>query len=142
MEASLLALVFNVEEFTDQLAAGWRPEWVTHPGVRQMIERRFALAAAGAWQGAASFLNDVENPVYRELLARTLVSARPTINAALEVRGVLTTLRNAYIDRRLRELRKRLPGATEPHEGDYVVLLREMDALRAEKRAELPQISG
>lgn len=137
-EARLLALLFTQDELTPYAAVHVQKDWIAHPGLRQLMERRLALHESGRWCGLAAFLEGVSAPGLRSLLTQAAANSRPPINPAKEFQGVLQTLRNAHIERQLVLLRRRLGEGVVLGSEEHANILAEMTSLRALKVSSLP----
>jgi DNA primase len=112
-EAGFLRLLLENDSFVDWIAAHLDLEWIEHPIVREMVAERLRLEETHSWLGVQSWLSEIDNAGWRNLITELLVEKRPMRNVADSIRGsatragVLKNLRDDYIERQLASLHQR-----------------------------------
>jgi DNA primase len=137
---------------TDDALAPWllnnlRLEWITHPLVSDLMERRLSAERAGSWHGVASLLTELEGAPAAGLVTQTLAERRVSNDSRdrepeeaarrqVMVKDIILRLRNQAIDRQLVELTQRVsqPGITD---AEQLALLQDQQRLRQLKRQPL-----
>ncbi len=106
-EIWLLCLLFAEDSGANWLADHLELEWVGNAGVREIVSRRLAAEAGGAWAGAATLVNELDAPT-SALLTEALADKRPVENPASQLSELVQRLRNRHIDRQLSRLTQQL----------------------------------
>jgi hypothetical protein len=96
-------------------------DWISHPGVREIIFKRFELLNSEEWSSAAAFLTQLENAEARSLVTQALADERPVaepekiLKGFLGKQGVVEFLRDKFIERQSAALSQQManPDLTE-----------------------------
>jgi DNA primase len=108
-------------------------QWLIHPGVRKIIEARFAAEKDGTWRGVASLLEQLQDPGLQGLITGAVTKDLPK-NLEVQIAQAIEKLRNNYIDRELAALSQRL---TQPHlsQEEFIAIEQQKSRLRALNKA-------
>jgi hypothetical protein len=136
-EVWLLKLVLQHDTLVPWAIEHLAPEWIEHPGVRPIVEWRFAAEAEGRWHGVAGMLDAFESEEIKALITQAATSDRPLPNPAVQLADVATRLRNLHIDAHRGTLRIQI---NDPNLSDEAraALLREDHELRVLKQTTIP----
>jgi DNA primase len=110
--------------------------WISHPLVRQIVEKRLAAQTGESWKNLAAFLDECESPEMRGLVTEAVAEDRKLPNPDRQLADVVTSLRNQFLDRQIAASIQRA-GQPETSEADRMELLRQQQELRQQKRAPL-----
>jgi hypothetical protein len=136
----LLRVLLEGNDQIDWVAAHLDTAWLPSPDTRQIVAQRLQLGHD--WPGAAAWLSQPENTRWQNLVSEILADSRPIPDAVTLLQGSLTrdgivkTLRDKDIERRLAEVNRRL-AASETSEDAQSQLLAEMQQLRQLKKQPL-----
>lgn len=135
-EEWLLKLLFLEDDFAGWLALHLDLEWLTHPGVREIVRRRLLQHQSGNWESPAAFLGELEEADLRTLASRALADSRKIPSPEIQLTDVTTRIRNAWIEQQIARLglRAALPDLNDT---DRRVLLQRLQELRLLKRRPL-----
>jgi DNA primase len=157
-EFGLLQLLFQNEELIAWAASCLNLDWIRHALVRKILSERLSLHHANAWPGLAPFLQLLQDPAAQGLLTEAVTQnymegagagldkgvrdhlrGRAVPKPFDELKGLLTRLRNDYLEIEIAELTRKL-AALEPGAPEQIQVYREKDALNAIRRQpiELP----
>ncbi len=145
----LLKLLLQHDELVGWVALHLDANWIVHPLLRQIVEKRLAAQTNGTWKSLAAFLDECESSEIRSLITEAATTERkipdPDMllkgNSALsDKRGILQQLRDEFIDRQFALVTSKL-GKPEAFEGEHVALMRQRDNLRQQKRAPLAALN-
>ena len=114
--------------------------WISHPHVRQIVERRLAAQANETWKSPAAFLDEFESPEMRSLVTEAVAEDRIIPNPETQLADVALKLRNQFLDRQIGMLMQKA-RQPEPSESEKLELLREQQKLREQKRAPLSPLN-
>ena len=103
----LLCLLFAEDSGANWLADHLELEWIGNAGVREIVSRRLAVEAGGAWAGAAMLVSELDTPT-SALLTEALADKRPVDNPARQLTELVQRLRDRHIDRKLSHLTQQL----------------------------------
>ena len=106
-EIWLLCLLFADDSGANWLADHLELEWIGNASVREIVSRRLAAEADGAWAGAATLVNELDVPT-SALLTEVLADKRPVDNPASQLAELVQRLRDRHIDRHLSRLTQQL----------------------------------
>jgi hypothetical protein len=106
-EIWLLCLLFADDSGANWLADHLELEWIGNASVREIVSRRLAAEADGAWAGAAMLVNELDAPT-SALLTEALADKRPVDNSASQLAELVRRLRDRHIDRQLSRLTQQL----------------------------------
>jgi DNA primase len=110
--------------------------WILHPLVRQIVEKRLAAQTNESWKNLAAFLDECESPEMRSLVTEAVAEDRKLPNPDRQLADVVTSLRNQFLDRQIAASIQRA-SQPETSEADRMELLRQQQELRQQKRAPL-----
>ncbi len=145
----LLKLLLQHDELVGWVALHLDANWIVHPLLRQIVEKRLAAQTNGTWKSLAAFLDECESSEIRSLITEAATTERkipdPEMllkgNSALsDKRGILQQLRDEFIDRQFALVTSKL-GKPEAFEGEHVALMRQRDNLRQQKRVPLAALN-
>src|SRR5208283_3932973 len=108
--------------------------WIFHPLVRQIVEKRLAAQTNESWKNLAAFLDECESPEMRALVTEAVAEDRKIPNPDQQLADVITSLRNQFLDRQIGTCIQRAnqPGIAE---SDQIKFSRTEQELRKQKRA-------
>jgi DNA primase len=141
-EIWLLKLLLLSDDHLDWVAGRLRLEWLQHPALRNTIERRLQTHAAGEWQGIAALLSELNDGAAKSLVTQAASDPNPIKNAeeilkgSAQKKGLITILREKYIEQQLAVLTQRLV-VPETSEAERLHLLHQQQELRQLKRQPL-----
>ena len=109
----LLHFVLNADEQMDWLWGHLDIEWVQHPTVRTIIDKRLQAHHDNRWHGIPGFVSAEEDPFAQRLITEA-VAEPPGAEIERKLADTVRMLRNTFIDRRLAALTAQLaqPGLT------------------------------
>jgi DNA primase len=110
--------------------------WISHPLVRQIVERRLAAQTNETWQSVAAFLDECESPEMRGLVTEAVAEDRKIPNPDQQLGDVVLRLRNQFLDRQIAASIQRA-SQPETSEAERMELLRQQQELRQQKRVPL-----
>ena len=148
-EFRLLKLLLQHDELVGWAALHLDANWIVHPLLRQIVEKRLAAQTNGTWKNLAAFLDECESSEMRSLITEAATTERKIPdpeklfkgNSALsDKRGLLQQLRDEFIDRQFALVTSKL-GKPETFEGEHVALMRQRDNLRQQKRTPLATLN-
>jgi DNA primase len=137
-ETQLLRLLLGSDEHVRRVTAHLLLEWLLHPAVRRIVERRLQLEAEGRWQNLAAFLGEFEeDKEAQSLIGASLAEERAIPNPSKQIEDILVSLRNQAIGREMGDLLRQL-GNPELTDDRRLDLLRRQQELLLLKRQPLP----
>jgi DNA primase len=132
----LLKLLLLHDDLVGWAALHLDVDWILHPLVRQIVERRLAVQTNETWQSLAAFLDECESPGMRGLITEAVAEDRKIPNPDQQLADVVLKLRNQFLDRQIAASIQRA-SQPETSETDGMELLRQQQELRQQKRASL-----
>jgi DNA primase len=132
----LLKLLLLHDDLVGWAALHLEPGWISHPFVRQIVERRLTAQTNETWQSLAAFLDECESPGMRGLVTEAVAEDRKIPNPDQQLGDVVLKLRNQFLDRQIAASIQRA-SQPETSEADRMELLRQQQELRQQKRAPL-----
>jgi DNA primase len=132
----LLKLLLLHDDLVAWTALHLDVNWISHPFVRQIVERRLTAQTNETWQSLAAFLDECESPGMRGLVTEAVAEDRKIPNPDQQLGDVVLRLRNQFLDRQIAASIQRA-SQPETSETDGMELLREQQELRQQKRAPL-----
>jgi DNA primase len=132
----LLKLLLLHDDLAGWVALHLDANWISHPLVRQIVEKRLAAQTNESWKNLAAFLDECESPEMRSLVTEAVAEDRKLPNPDRQLTDVVTSLRNQFLDR---QIAASIQHASQPEtsETDRMELLRQQQELRQQKRAPL-----
>jgi DNA primase len=132
----LLKLLLLHDDLVAWTALHLDVNWISHPFVRQIVERRLTAQTNETWQSLAAFLDECESPGMRGLVTEAVAEDRKIPNPDQQLGDVVLKLRNQFLDR---QIAASIQRASQPQTGEAggIELLREQQTLRQQKRAPL-----
>jgi DNA primase len=132
----LLKLLLLHDELVGWAALHLDANWISHPLVRQIVEKRLAAQTNESWQNLAAFLDECESSEMGSLVTEAAAEDRKLPNPDQQLPDVVLKLRNQFLDRQIAVCVQRVnqPGISEV---ERMELLREQQKLREQKRAPL-----
>jgi DNA primase len=132
----LLRLLLQHDDLVGWVALHMDANWILHPLVRQIVEKRLAAQTNESWKNLAAFLDECESPEMRSLVTEAVAEDRKLPNPDRQLVDVVTSLRNQFLDRQIAASIQRA-SQPETSEADRMELLRQQQELRQQKRAPL-----
>lgn len=136
LEFYLLKLVL----LNDQLvrAAGLQLDvtWISHPGVRQLVERRLAAQKEETWSTLPAFLDACDDPGQRSLITEAAAEDRKIPNPGMQLADVILKLRNQCLDGQIAALTHKMSLPETPDQ-EKIQLLQQQQQLKQQKRSPL-----
>jgi DNA primase len=132
----LLKLLLLHDELVPRAALHLDANWILHPLVRQIVEKRLAAQTSESWKNLAAFLDECESPEMRGLVTEAVAEDRKIPNPDQQLGDVILKLRNQFLDRQIAASIQRA-SQPETSETDRMELLRQQQELRQQKRAPL-----
>jgi DNA primase len=132
----LLKLLLLHDESVSQAAMHLDANWIQHPVVRQIVEKRLAAQTNETWQNLAAFLDECESPDMRGLITEAVAEDRKLPHPDRQLADVATFLRNQFLDRQIAACIQRASQPETP-DAERLDLLRQQQDLRQQKRAPL-----
>jgi DNA primase len=132
----LLKLLLLHDDLVAWAALHLDVNWISHPLVRQIVEKRLAAQTNETWQSLAAFLDECESPGMRGLVTEAVAEDRKIPNPDQQLGDVVLRLRNQFLDRQIAASIQRA-SQPETSETDRMELLRQQQELRQQKRAPL-----
>ena len=132
----LLKLLLLHDDLVGWAALHLDVNWISHPFVRQIVERRLAAQTNETWRSVAAFLDECESPGMRGLVTEAVAEDRKLPNPDQQLGDVVLKLRNQFLDRQIAASIQRA-SRPETSEADRMELLRQQQELRQQKRASL-----
>jgi len=139
-ELWLLKLVLMNPPSVGWLVAHLDPNWVQHPVVKDIVQRRLRAETDGSWRSVGLFLDQFESPQVRSLITEATMDDREIPNPEQQLADLTLRLRNQFLDRQLAALTLRIsqPDASEV---EKLELLRQQQQLKQLKRQPLSPLS-
>jgi hypothetical protein len=103
----LLRFVLNADEQMDWLWSHMDVEWVQHPTVRAIIDKRLQAHHDNGWHGIPGFVSAQEDAFALRLITEA-VAESPGTDVERKLADTVRMLRNTFIDRRLAALTAQL----------------------------------
>src|SRR5688572_10209204 len=103
----LLRFVLNADEQMDWLWSHLDVEWVQHPTVRAIIDKRLRAHHDDGWHGIPGFVSAEQDPFAQRLITEA-VAESPGADIERKLADTVRMLRNTFIDRRLAALTAQL----------------------------------
>jgi DNA primase len=132
----LLKLLLLHDDLVAWTALHLDVNWISHPFVRQIVERRLTAQTNETWQSLAAFLDECESPGMRGLVTEAVAEDRKIPNPDQQLGDVVLKLRNQFLDRQIAASVQRA-SQPETSEADRMELLRQQQELRQQKRMPL-----
>jgi DNA primase len=132
----LLKLLLLHDDLVGWAALHLDVNWILHPLVRQIVEKRLAAQTHESWKNPAAFLDECESAEMRALVTEAVAEDRKIPNPDQQLADVTLKLRNQFLDRQIAASIQRA-SQTEISETDRMELLRQQQELRHQKRAPL-----
>jgi DNA primase len=126
----LLRFILAGDEHVSWAAQNLDLNWLSHPGVREILRARFNDEQENNWRGIPALLERFEDPAVRGLLAQAVAEDFPKKNLDVQIMKAVEEMRNAYIERELAALNQRLvqPNLTQE---EMVAIIQEKSRLWA-----------
>src|ERR1035437_1333947 len=132
----LLKLLLLHDDLVAWTALHLDVNWISHPFVRQIVERRLTAQTNETWQSLAAFLDECESPGMQGLVTEAVAEDRKIPNPDQQLADVTLKLRNQFLDRQIAASIQRA-SQPETSEADRMELLRRQQELRQQKRVPL-----
>jgi DNA primase len=135
-EFHLLKLLLLHDDLVAWTALHLDVNWISHPHVRQITERRLAAQTNENWKNLGAFLGECDSPEMRNLITEAVAEDRKIPNPETQMADVTLKLRNQFLDRQIAALTQKA-AQSEVSEDKKLGLLHEQQKLREQKRAPL-----
>jgi DNA primase len=132
----LLKLLLLHDDLVGWAALHLDVNWILHPLVRQIVEKRLAAQTGESWKNLAAFLDECESAEMRALVTEAVAEDRKIPNPDQQLGDVVLKLRNQFLDRQIAASIQRA-SQPETSEADRMELLRQQQELRQQKRMPL-----
>jgi len=111
-EEMLLHLMLSDERVVGKVAGRLDPSWLSDSAAAGMITRVLALCAKKEWTGPTALLSHDKDDIATRLVAKLLLNPSTAVDPAMAAADCLATLERQWVERKGRELQKRLaqPG--------------------------------
>jgi len=120
------------DELTEWLRNHLDVRWLQHPGIRQIIARRFGHPADQPWPGAAVLLTQLEDLELRGLVSQILAESRRLPSPEQQLADTVLRLRNQAIEGELAAVHQRT-HAPDLGDSEQAELLLRLQRLRVAK---------
>jgi DNA primase len=132
----LLKLLLLHDDLVAWAALHLDVNWISHPLVRQIVEKRLAAQTHESWKNLAAFLSECESSEMRALVTEAVAEDRKIPNPDQQLGDVTLWLRNRFLDQQIAMFTQKAiqPGIPD---AEKIGLLRERDKLREQKLAPL-----
>jgi DNA primase len=132
----LLRIAMTHDDLVPWLAAHLDQNWVQHPYVKLILEKRVQSHDRNTWLGLPDFLSQLPTPDLQGLVTEVTAVDRPIPKPEQQLQDILTRLRNQSIDR---EMNRLMHQAGQPETPDTVriELLTQKEQLRLLKATPL-----
>jgi len=139
-EFHLLKLLLLHENLAAWTALHLDTNWISHPVVRRIVERRLVAQTQETWNNLAAFLDSCDSAEMRNLVTEAAAEDRKIPNPDQQLADVALKLRNQFLDRQIAALTQKAsqPGLSEAELNE---MLRERETLRGQKREPLPSLN-
>ena len=107
-EEMLLHLMLTDERIVGKVAGRLDPAWLSDSAAAGIITRVLALCAKKAWTGPTALLNHDKDDVAVRLVAKLLLKPSTALDPATAAADCLAALERQWVERKGRELQKRL----------------------------------
>jgi DNA primase len=132
----LLKLLLLHDDLVGWAALHLDVNWILHPFVRQIVEKRLTAQTNETWRSLAAFLDECESAEMRGLVTEAVAEDRKIPNPDQQLGDVILKLRNQFLDRQIAASIQRA-SQPETSEADRMDLLRQQQDLRQQKRTPL-----
>jgi DNA primase len=140
-EFHLLKLLLLHDDLVSWTALHLDLNWILHPLVRQIVERRLAAQQNENWKSLAAFLDECEPAEMKSLITEAVTEDRKIPNPETQLADVTLKLRNQFLDRQITALTQKA-GRPEISDAKKLESLHEQQKLREQKRAQLSQLQN
>ena len=132
-ECQLLRLVLSSEEHAARVAVHLHLDWLAHPVVRRVLDRRLQAQADGSWSSAASFVTEfADDPTTQQLMTEALTEDREIPQPETQLSDILRELRNQHLASEIAALIQRMtqPGVELEEQRQLNLRITELRALK------------
>ena len=129
----LLKLLLLHDELAGWTASHLDANWMSHPLVRAIVERRLAAQTKQTWTSLGAFLDECESAAMRGLITEAVAEDRKLPNPEQQLADVTVKLRNQFLDRQIAALTQKA-GSPDTSDADKITFLQQQQTLRAQKR--------
>ncbi len=140
-EMQLLKIILEHDEQAQAAADLLQPEWIRHPVLLRLVEKRLTLAARQEHRSAPAFFSEFQDdPAAQEILSTVMADDRPLPSPEVQLRDVIGWLRVDFFKRRATELRHAMvdPALSDPQRAQA---MRDLNELRqVEKAAQIQSL--
>jgi hypothetical protein len=109
-----------------------KPDWISHPGVRRILEACLQATRNGAVD-PAQIVGNLQHPHDRSLASEALAENRPIPNRDQQVNDLLRRLRDQEIDRELARLSSTFADERFSNDDRAQMLLQQQELRRQKK---------
>ena len=115
LEFHLLKLLLLHDELVAWTALHLDVNWISHPLVRQIVQRRLSAQKNETWKTLAAFLDECDSTEMRNLVTEAVAEDRKIPNPETQLADVILKLRNQFLDRQIAALMQK---ASQPETSD------------------------
>jgi DNA primase len=134
-ELWLLRILLGGDDLVPWAEEHLDPQWIQHPLVREVVERRLEAAAQETWNDVPSLLDALENPAARRLVTEAVAQEKEIPDRVRQLMDIVAGLEQRGVEAEMRETRRALDEA-DPQDWDLIRSLQERSlALKQRKEA-------
>ena len=138
-ESHLLKLLLLHDNLAAWTALHLDINWISHPGVRHIVEQRLAAQKDETWKSLAAFLDSCGSAEMRNLVTEVAAEDRKIPNPDQQLADVALKLRNQFLDRQIATLTQEVSQPGMP-EAEQTAMLHDREKLRGQKREPLSSL--
>ena len=141
VEFWLLKLALAGETPTDWLESRLDLQWVTHDGIREILNQNFALYSENNSAIFPDLLGVLPSEAHKKLATESVADSRKIPNPTQQLNDIVLRLRNQFIDSRLSEIQRELVSSASD-ESRWPELISERDELKKLMSHPLEPLAG
>ena len=141
VEFWLLKLALAGETPTDWLESRLDLQWVTHDGIREILNQNFALYSENNSAIFPDLLGVLPSEDHKKLATESVADSRKIPNPTQQLNDIVLRLRNQFIDSRLSEIQRELVSSASD-ESRWPELISERDDLKKLMSHPLEPLAG
>ena len=107
-ELWLLRFILAGDDYVAKAAEQLDLNWLTHPGIRQILSARFTAERQGTWKGIPSLLEQFHDPALQAMIAEAITERVPQKNLESQIFRTIEQFRNEYIEREIAALQQQI----------------------------------
>jgi DNA primase len=137
----LLKLLLCSDELLPLAERYMDSNWIPHPLVRSVMERRLAKHINQTWQGLGGFLGECESEGMRTLITEAVTEERKIPNMEQQLADVILRLRNEYLARLINETIQKLNQPGLSNENEIELMRLKLDLIK-QRQSQLVPMGG